>query len=489
MDEQSAVQSTSGLNESTSTLKTSVVDLLNALPADVDGSRMWDGVDRLLLEVLLAGQFNRSYSGDTTAYGFEDLLLMNDTSGALLRTLTSLSPSLAMPTGFLDFGLSPDSGQIFRSLFRPIGSVESFSDDVRVAELCKPFHEQNLQIRFVPSTNVPQNPTIVLMRVSPVETIVRAQIMLLMGFRERGVKFTVVAAGLDRLLLAKTKSLLTLLGPTQTMPGSHKSHAFVCKVNQDLADLNDSVSSDRHLVVGQSVVEQSVVERSVVDEVTPVDVGGKTWSFATGPYAFSAGRLDLGSRLLIEAICNAKTFGQTAVGLPGRVADLACGNGVIGVMAHLRHPIASMYFSDVSISAVALAKRNAEIHNVQNSEFAADTGFDHYLGPRFDAVALNPPFHHHGGVDEELGAQLFASAYGQLRVGGELWVVGNRHLGYQKTLQSLFGHCRLVTAHPKFVVLAARRGATRLRSPKAAVARQNPKSHATTGPPKRSKKE
>jgi 23S rRNA (guanine1835-N2)-methyltransferase len=156
------------------------------------------------------------------------------------------------------------------------------------------------------------------------------------------------------------------------------------------------------------------------------------------------------------------------------------------VMAHLSHPIGSLYFSDVSISAVALAKRNAETHNVQHGEFAADTGFDHYLGPRFDAIVLNPPFHHHGGVDEELGAQLFASAYGQLRVGGELWVVGNRHLGYQKTLQSLFGQCRLVTAHPKFVVLVAQRGATRLRSPKAVPPRRDAEVLGQTKRPQKS---
>jgi 23S rRNA (guanine1835-N2)-methyltransferase len=451
------------VDESTETLKATVVDLLNALPADSDGGRLWDGVDRLLLEVLFGELSNRSHPGDSTAYGPEDVLLLNDTSGALLRTLTNVSAPLVVPPGSAPSVPARSSG------FLRIGSVESFSDDIRVAELCKPFSEQDPRIRFVPSTGLPQNPTIVLLRVSPVETIVRAQIMLLMGLRACGAKFLVVAAGFDRLLPPKTKSLLALLGPTQTLPGSHKSHAFVCNVNQDLAASSDSVRSDLQHAVGQSDVAQLVV----VDDVMPVEMGGKTLSFATGPYAFSAGRLDLGSRLLIEALRNAKTFGQTAAGLPGRVADLACGNGVVGVMAHVSHPIGSLYFSDVSISAVALAKRNAETHNVQHGEFAADSGFDHYLGPRFDAIVLNPPFHHHGGVDEELGAQLFTSAYGQLRVGGELWVVGNRHLGYQKTLQSLFGQCRLVTAHPKFVVLVAQRGATRLRSPKAVLPRRD----------------
>jgi 23S rRNA (guanine1835-N2)-methyltransferase len=141
-------------------------------------------------------------------------------------------------------------------------------------------------------------------------------------------------------------------------------------------------------------------------------------------------------------------------------------------MAHHAHKLSAVYFSDVSLSAVALAKENAGIHGMTSAEFAADTGFDHYRGARFDAVVLNPPFHNRGGVDEELGLELFVSAHSCLRVGGELWVVGNRHLGYQKSLQSLFGNCRLVTAHPKFVVLVARRGATRLRPRKPSTPEQ-----------------
>jgi 16S rRNA (guanine1207-N2)-methyltransferase len=50
---------------------------------------------------------------------------------------------------------------------------------------------------------------------------------------------------------------------------------------------------------------------------------------------------------------------------------------------------------------------------------------------------------------------MFAQSRRHLRSGGELWVVGNRHLDYHVKLRRLFGDCRQVAAHPKFVVLAA----------------------------------
>jgi SAM-dependent methyltransferase len=460
--------------------------LLGDLPLNDRGDRSWDGADRLLLETLIGQTLREEWDPASEA-----LLLMNDEHGALLRVLTNASPSVEVSAAGAGSTIAGTSAGV--SLLPPVPQIESFSDDVRVARLCQRLSENSPWVRFVASTEVPRNPSLVVMRVSPVEAILRAQIILLLGMRARGAQFSLLAAGLDRLLPSKTKTLLSMLGPTETLPGAYKAHAFVCRVSpsnpgnpavsvadqvgqQDAAGDEPVVSRQGPIEQGlseqglseqgpsvQEPGEQGPIEQEIVREM-PVEIGGETLSFATGPYAFSAGRLDLGSRLLIEAISKAKTFGRSAEGTPGRVADLACGNGVVGIMAHRAHKLGSLYFSDVSCSAVALAERNAIRYGIEHAEFNVDTGFDSYVGPRFDAIVLNPPFHHHGGVDEELGAQLFSAAYGQLRVGGELWVVGNRHLGYQKTLQTAFGDCRLVTAHPKFVVLVAKRGATRLRT-------------------------
>lgn len=424
---------------------------LTQLPTDARGGRLWDGADQLLLETFLLQTAHSALSPTNVG---EALLLMNDEKGALVRMLTNAS--------------------VVSEALLKIHRLESFSDDVRVAEVCSLVGESYPWVSFVPSNKQPHSPTIVILRISPVEAILRAQIMFLLAMQSRGQRFLVIAGGLDRLLPSKSKPLLNLLGPTQTLPGAHKSHAFLCHVGNPLhthpfgrTPSNASRSTGNQTTAldqNESRDWTSVGDQNSSEDQMLVEAAGKILSFESGPYSFSAGRLDLGSRLLIEAVAKSTSFGCTDDGQPGRVADLACGNGVVGVMAHALHKPRYLYFSDVSFSAIALAERNAIRHGIEHAEFAADSGFDHYRGPRFDAILLNPPFHHHGGVDEELGAQLFASAHGQLRVGGELWVVGNRHLGYQKTLQAMFGQCRLITAHPKFVVLVAQRGATRLRA-------------------------
>jgi 16S rRNA (guanine1207-N2)-methyltransferase len=72
-------------------------------------------------------------------------------------------------------------------------------------------------------------------------------------------------------------------------------------------------------------------------------------------------------------------------------------------------------------------------------------------------VVNNPPFHDDHAVGDATAWRMFRDAHRALRPGGELWVVGNRHLGHHAKLGRLFGGCTTVAANPKFVVLRAER--------------------------------
>lgn len=72
-----------------------------------------------------------------------------------------------------------------------------------------------------------------------------------------------------------------------------------------------------------------------------------------------------------------------------------------------------------------------------------------------DLVLCNPPFHSHQAVTDATARNMFAGAHAALRQGGELWVVGNRHLAYHTQLRRIFGNCVTVAGDPKFVVLRA----------------------------------
>ncbi|MER5885830.1 methyltransferase [Streptomyces sp. NPDC001941] len=180
----------------------------------------------------------------------------------------------------------------------------------------------------------------------------------------------------------------------------------------------------------------------------PAPVAGLTVTNHAG--VFCADRLDIGTRFLLGHL--------PGPGAPGRrIADLGCGNGVVGLAAALTDPGAELLFVDESHQAVASAEATflANAPRGAKAEFRIGDGLADEPPGSLDVVLNNPPFHSHQATTDATARRMFTDARRALRPGGELWVVGNRHLGHHGTLRRLFGNCRLVASDPKFVVLKA----------------------------------
>ncbi|WP_436987748.1 methyltransferase [Streptomyces sp. enrichment culture] len=162
---------------------------------------------------------------------------------------------------------------------------------------------------------------------------------------------------------------------------------------------------------------------------------------------FCADRLDIGTRFFLRHL-------PAAGG--GRVVDLGCGNGVVGTAVALADPGAEVLFVDESFQAVASAEATYTANGAPGkAEFRVGDGLAGVPSGSVDLVLNNPPFHSHQATTDATARRMFSGARRVLRPGGELWVVGNRHLGYHVTLRRLFGNSRVVASDPKFVVLKA----------------------------------
>lgn len=171
------------------------------------------------------------------------------------------------------------------------------------------------------------------------------------------------------------------------------------------------------------------------------------------PAVFAREKLDIGTRLLLSHVTEA----VTALGAGARVLDLACGNGVLGLQALSVRPELSLTFADVSSQAVLSARHNVSraFPDSRPTFYHAD-GIPEESGP-FDLILLNPPFHEGGVVGDHIALRLFRQASRHLAPGGRLLMVGNRHLGYHRTLRRDFSKVRQLDADPKFVVFQAGR--------------------------------
>ncbi|WP_445527625.1 methyltransferase [Streptomyces cyslabdanicus] len=163
---------------------------------------------------------------------------------------------------------------------------------------------------------------------------------------------------------------------------------------------------------------------------------------------FCADRLDIGTRFFLRHL--------PAGGGARRVVDLGCGNGVVGTALALADPGAEVLFTDESFQAVASAEETYKANGGPGrAEFRVGDALAGVLAGSVDLVLNNPPFHSHQATTDEAAWRMFTGARRALRPGGELWVIGNRHLGYHVKLRRLFGNSRLVASDPKFVVLRA----------------------------------
>jgi 16S rRNA (guanine1207-N2)-methyltransferase len=140
------------------------------------------------------------------------------------------------------------------------------------------------------------------------------------------------------------------------------------------------------------------------------------------------------------------------------VVDVGCGSGVIGLTVARAHPGANIMMIDESFMAVASAQATMELAGFDEQATAvAGDGLTEVGDDSVDLVVSNPPFHEDHSIGDAVAWQMFNDAHRVLRVGGELRIVGNQHLGYHVKLRRIFGNCNTIASNPKFVVLSARR--------------------------------
>ncbi|MFF1964002.1 methyltransferase [Streptomyces sp. NPDC058232] len=240
----------------------------------------------------------------------------------------------------------------------------------------------------------------------------------------------VIGTGMVKEIHTSTLKLFErIIGPTRTSLAVKKARLIFCTPDPALArtpspwphryDLPDGVGS----VSGRTVVNHAGI--------------------------FCAERLDIGTRFFLSHLPERSG--------PDRIVDLGCGNGVVGTSAALANPEATVTFIDESYQAVASAEATfrANLGTDAEATFLVGDGMADVPPGSVDLVLNNPPFHSHLATTDATARTMFHGARTALRQGGELWVVGNRHLGYHTQLRRTFGNCTTVAGDPKFVVLRA----------------------------------
>lgn len=191
----------------------------------------------------------------------------------------------------------------------------------------------------------------------------------------------------------------------------------------------------------------SAPELKADDVIARWQLDGTPYQIHNHANVFSRGGLDVGARFFLQHLPS---------DLEGEIVDLGCGNGVIGLMALQQNPLSQVHFVDESYMAVASSRMNIEVNCPQDRErstFHVNNSLAGYPSDRLHAVLCNPPFHQQSAVTDHIAWQMLRDARRCLQDGGELRIVGNRHLDNYHKMKKLFGNCTTVASNQKFVVL------------------------------------
>jgi 16S rRNA (guanine1207-N2)-methyltransferase len=176
-------------------------------------------------------------------------------------------------------------------------------------------------------------------------------------------------------------------------------------------------------------------------------INGIDFRFETGSGVFSKRQLDFGTKLLIETVIVKE--GKPA----GRLLDLGCGYGPVGIAFKRISPALSVVMCDVNSRALELAKNNAAANNVQYVDVRLSNGLSEITG-QFDLILTNPPIR----AGKSTVYRFFEESFDALKNGGRLYCVIQKKQGAPSAfnkLQELFNNCDIIARSAGYWILSS----------------------------------
>lgn len=164
------------------------------------------------------------------------------------------------------------------------------------------------------------------------------------------------------------------------------------------------------------------------------------------PSTFAEGKLDEGTRLLLEAL----EVHTTDVAL-----DLGSGAGYLGIHIARLASKGHVTMVDTSLATVDVARHMVQQSGLTNVQVLPSDGTQAVQAQRFDLVVTNPPFHLGGIQSTEIAERFIREAAQVLRPRGRFYLVANRFLKYEPTIRACFKTVEEVSGNTRYKVLRA----------------------------------
>lgn len=154
-----------------------------------------------------------------------------------------------------------------------------------------------------------------------------------------------------------------------------------------------------------------------------IEFNNKKYKLYTNNGVFSKDKFDYGTRLLLENITN--------INLEGKILDLGCGYGVIGILLKKEYPQLIVDMTDITDRAIELSKENAKNMNLNLNIFKSNIYEN--INEKYNYIITNPPIR----AGKETIRKFLIEAKEHLEQKGELWFVMRKNHGVKSIIKEL----------------------------------------------------
>ena len=149
----------------------------------------------------------------------------------------------------------------------------------------------------------------------------------------------------------------------------------------------------------------------------------KEFSMYSDNGVFSKDKFDFGTRVLLENI-DIRNF-------CGKVLDLGCGTGVVGLILGTFNKNITIDMVDVNERAIKIAKENIKLNNLNNNIFISDVYSN--ITDKYDYIITNPPIR----AGKEVIRRFLIGAKDYLNNNGILYFVMRKDHGVKSMIKDL----------------------------------------------------
>jgi len=211
---------------------------------------------------------------------------------------------------------------------------------------------------------------------------------------------------------------------------------------------NSKIDSAKHCQLWQVSLEKAAAAFSLDDWISsfPVSVNNIDLTVASIPGVFSMGELDGGTELLLTHMFTK---------LDGRIIDIGCGSGVLGVYTKLLNPVIQLEMVDIHLLALECAKKTCELNAIEAKVYPSDGWAD--VQGRVNGLVTNPPFHAGVNTEYQTTEGFIRQAKDKMAKHAPMLLVANNFLKYADIIEATFGRSDVLAENTKFRVYKAYR--------------------------------